>query len=122
MRELPLKLFEGYGVRVLPLMLLETFLKDRLQNVKIVNNYSHNSTINVGVPQGEIMGIINDLPNVSNSISTNDTTMFASGICYHVRLWNVLPCSILECVTMFASGMCYHVRLCNVLLRVGGSI
>jgi hypothetical protein len=53
------------------------------------NSYSHIGEINVGVPQGSILGpllfllYVNDIHNISNKIScilyADDTTIFANG-------------------------------------------
>ena len=75
---------ELYGIRGHPLNLLRSYLLNRKQSVRFNNTYSDVSTINIGIPQGSILGpllflfYINDLPNVSNKLHTilfaDDTT------------------------------------------------
>ena len=76
---------ELYGIRGLPLDLLTDYLTDRLHCVRIGNTTSSPRPINIGVPQGSILGpllfilYINDLPNISNlfhpTIFADDTTI-----------------------------------------------
>ena len=74
-----------YGIRGLPLMWLKSYLKDRKQYVGIGDSASSLKTLNLGVPQGSILGpllfliYINDLPSVSEVLSptlfADDTTL-----------------------------------------------
>ena len=80
-----LRKLQLYGIRGLPLQLLKTYLSDRQQTVKLGDSYSSSKIVNIGVPQGTILGpilfliYINDLPNISelcNSIMfADDTTL-----------------------------------------------
>ena len=79
---------ERYGVRGLPLRLLSSYLKDRKHSVTINGYCSSQRIINVGVPQGSILGpwlfliYINDLPNISSIfwsiLYADDTTLLAN--------------------------------------------
>lgn len=59
---------ERYGINVTPLSLIENYLKDKQQIVHVGKIQSEVETINLGVPQGSILGsilfllYINDLP------------------------------------------------------------
>ena len=79
-----------YGIRGLPLQLLESYLANRFQCVRVGSESSSQCLINVGVPQGSVLGpilflyYINDLPNVSELMNTilfaDDTTLYASSV------------------------------------------
>lgn len=76
---------ERYGLRGIPLQLLESYLLDRKQSVVISNAYSSYATCSCGVPQGSILGpflfliYINDLPRYINEycvLYADDTNIF----------------------------------------------
>jgi exonuclease III len=76
-----------YGVRGLPLGWLTSYLSNRQQCVKIGARLSNYKIINIGVPQGSILGpllflfYVNDLPDVSSKLASvlfaDDTTLSA---------------------------------------------
>ena len=80
-----LKKLERYGIRGMPLKLVESYLSNRSQKVRIGDCVSELKEINFGVPQGSILGpflfllYVNDLPNISPSIFStlyaDDTTI-----------------------------------------------
>ena len=83
--EILLKKLEMCGVRGVPLRWFASYLLERRLRVSIDGYNSVLKTINVGVPQGSVLGpilflvYINDLPNVSNLFSSilyaDDTTL-----------------------------------------------
>ena len=90
-----------YGFRGIALQWLKSYLENRIQCVKIGNSLSNQTEINIGVPQGSILGpllfllYINDLPNASNLFSTilfaDDTTisMRSENFCDLVETFNI---------------------------------
>ena len=78
-----------YGVRGVPLALIADYLRDRTQCVRFGNVSTSFRTVNIGIPQGSILGpllflyYINDLPNVSklfcSVLFADDTTLYAAG-------------------------------------------
>ena len=74
-----------YGIDGSALCLLKNYLSNRTQSVRIHDTLSSTRPINVGVPQGSILGpllflfFINDLPNISNAFTSilfaDDTTL-----------------------------------------------
>ena len=75
-----LEKLELYGIRGNCLSWFQSYLKDRKFKVGINKNYSTVRTINIGIPQGSILGPLlfiiynNDLPSVTNILKT---TLFA---------------------------------------------
>ena len=79
---------ERYGVRGLPLQWLSSYLKDRQQCVSINGHCSSQRTVNIGIPQGSIIGpvlfllYVNDLPSISSEflsiLYADDTTLLSS--------------------------------------------
>ena len=67
-----LQKLEKYGIRGIPLKFIESYLSNRYQYVKMNEKSSKLECINIGIPQGSILGpllfllYINDLPNASN--------------------------------------------------------
>ena len=78
--EILLKKLERYGVRGHSLQWFDSYLTDRKFRVRIGNSFSDEQTLNIGIPQGSILGPIlfiiynNDLPQVSSILKT---TLFA---------------------------------------------
>ena len=86
-RDILLQKLERYGVRGNALDLFSSFLTDRFQAVKIGNVISDENQINIGIPQGSVIGplcfliIINEIPLISNSSScmfADDTSFLFS--------------------------------------------
>ena len=90
--EILLGKLERYRVQGMPLRLMARYLKDRKQCVTIDGHFSRQRTINIGVPQGSILGpwlfliYINDLPNISSVfwpiLYADDTTLLAKNANY----------------------------------------
>ena len=84
-----LKKLYSYGIRGITLKLIESYLTNRQQFVKINNSRSTSKTVTCGVPQGSVLGplffliCINDLPNVSDKLFSilfaDDTSVFIEG-------------------------------------------
>ena len=76
-----------YGIRGPAYALIENFVTSRNQFVTFSNTSSSTKPINIGVPQGSILGpllfliYINDLPNAINSTFL----LFADDICLILR-------------------------------------
>ena len=87
-----LKKLELCGVRGLPLTWFTSYLRDRRQSVRVAGHSSSVRVVNVGVPQGSILGpilfliYINDLPRISNLFSSilyaDDTTLLSKNSDY----------------------------------------
>ena len=71
---------ELYGIRGHPLNWVKSYLSDRKFFVSLAGSSSSDKTVNIGIPQGSILGPLffiiynNELPKVSNYLST---TLFA---------------------------------------------
>ena len=87
-----LRKLERYGVRGSCLTWFNSYLRDRKQFVSVAGQCSAAKTIEIGVPQGSIIGpilfliYINDLPFISDLFSpilyADDTTLLAKNIDY----------------------------------------
>ena len=87
-----LKKLERYGVRGLPLRLLQSYLSGRFQYTLIDGQRSPLLPVTCGVPQGSVLGpflfsvFINDLPSVTNM----SATLFADDACFNLGHENPL--------------------------------
>ena len=88
--EILLRKLDSYGFRNKAYDLLDSYLKNRYQFVKLDNTKSIISLIEFGVPQGSILGpllfllYINDLPNATNlfvKLYADDTFLCAQNSC-----------------------------------------
>ena len=89
---------EKYGIRGLPLQLLESYLNNRLQFTVVNNTKSKFNHVTCGVPQGSTLGpllfliYINDVPLVSNfnrKLCANDTVLILTNSCSRLLNKNV---------------------------------
>ena len=85
--EILVEKLRSYGVRGLPLKLLESYLKNRYQYTKVNGISSNLCKIDIGVPQGSSLGplmfliYINDLPDTT----TMDVRLFADDACLSLQ-------------------------------------
>ena len=90
--EILLRKINQYGVRGLPLRWFADYLRERQQRVKVGKDLSDSRKVNVGIPQGTILGpilflfFINDLPRVSSLFSSilfaDDATLSSTNVNY----------------------------------------
>ena len=86
-----LRKLEKYGIRGLPLKLMESYLSERKQVTKIGNCISEKLDINTGVPQGSCLGpllfmiYINDL----HLCTKFNATLFADDACLSLSNQNI---------------------------------
>ena len=86
--EILLKKLQYYGINGTALHWFSSYLINRKQYVELNNTSSTISTLNIGVPQGSILGpllfliYINDMPNASNAFKfilyADDSTLFST--------------------------------------------
>ena len=118
-RDILVKKLEMYGIRGISLEFFKSYLSNRYQAVKINNVLSDFEAINMGVPQGSVLGpilyliYVNELPKISNVFSTflfaDDTTLiFENSDRY--ELFN--QCDL--CVNAFFSWCCANRLSINI--------
>ena len=88
-REILLKKMYNYGIQDKELKWFRTFLANRVQRTKVNNSVSDFAEVELGVPQGSILGAllfiiyINDMPNVVRNckivLYADDTLIYAEG-------------------------------------------
>ena len=79
---------EYYGIRGIPLQLIKSYLQNRTQFVQINSTMSTTTSINIGIPQGSVLGplffniCINDIKNCTNKFDivsyADDTTLIST--------------------------------------------
>ena len=79
---------EYYGIRGIPLQLIKSYLQNRIQFVQINSTMSTTTSINIGIPQGSVLGpvffniCINDIKNCTNKFDiisyADDTTLIST--------------------------------------------
>ena len=84
-----LKKLYAYGIRGNALMMLESYLEGRTQCVEVEHVRSSLASVDIGVPQGSILGpllfliYINDFPSISDDLTAylyaDDTAIFIEG-------------------------------------------
>ena len=77
-----------YGIRGIPFQLIKTYLQNRIQFVQINSTMSTTTSINIGIPQGSVLGplffniCINDIKNCTNKFDivsyADDTTLITT--------------------------------------------
>ena len=75
-----------YGIKDNSLKLIESYLKDRMQCCSVNGELSSMERIVCGVPQGSILGPLNDLPEYVPDV---DKTMFADDTSFAKGFKNV---------------------------------
>ena len=86
---------QHYGVRGLPLQLLHTYLSNRSQKVLFNGKMSKSLSLNCGVPQGSILGLllfliyVNDFP---KCLTRGKPLMFAydTNVCFSEKIFEKL--------------------------------
>ena len=140
-----LKKLHFYGFRGKAHEWIKNYLTNRKQFVAYKNSYSHIGEINVGVPQGSILGpllfllYVNDIHNISSKIScvlyADDTTIFANGKelsevtqvmnteLHHINEWiqlNKLSVNISKTSYMVMSPSSRKCNLIDCKVQLGG--
>jgi len=63
-----LKKLEYCGIRKIPLKLIQSFISNRNQKVKIIDVYSDDQLINYSVPTGTVLGSLIFIINIINGL------------------------------------------------------
>ena len=79
---------EYYGIRGIPLQLIKSYLQNRIQFVQINSTMSTTTSVNIGIPQGSVLGplffniCINDIKNCTDKFDivsyADDTTLIST--------------------------------------------